>query len=151
MSAMLCNSELIKCKREKQFSILCVASHKVFYQATQLMCKLRHDSIQTRVFQQELTSCRLGWGLVLYSVRDFSNKGIIPSDLTLKLTSLFPNPYSTLRGFAEKNWWKTGLATLRHTSHTLHKELSELCKQLRLKKNRKARALNTCLVIVLED
>lgn len=44
MSAMLINSELIKFKRENQLSILRVTAHKLFHQATPLMCKLHHDS-----------------------------------------------------------------------------------------------------------
>lgn len=147
---MLCNTELIKFKREKKFSILCVASHKVFYPATQLMCKLRHDSIVPPSKQESFSksSFPAGLGEALNCIQSESS----PTKALFHLTShwswhhCFPTP--------AQHWGAlqriTGFAILRHTSHTLHKELSELCKQLRLKTNRKARALNTCLVIVLK-
>lgn len=111
MSVMLCNCELLKCKREKQLSILCarVASDKLFYQATPLMCELQDDSIIPPSKQESFSKSSFPAGLgealnCIYRERDFSNNGIMPSDLTLKMTSLLLIPYPTQRGFTEKNW-----------------------------------------------
>lgn len=45
----------------------------------------------------------------MYSNKDFINKGIIPYNLTLVLTSPFPNPWPKLKGL-RKGDGKTGRA-----------------------------------------